>query len=421
LSFTVSQTVDTGGGASSIQLSNDGSLISVSNYNSSTEIGPYFLIFKCSNTSTTSSNSNKKAIGIGVGVGVGVLVLASSIILAIIMTRRKKSSKKGEGNIPIENLAQVSGVTIHERIGEGNSGEVYLGSWQTSPVVLKKLKDQDHFEEFKKEAVTLSSLAHPNVVQFLGIFTGEDGTQYIVTEYMPKGSIHDILKKEKDSLTTRDLLEIALGTANGMAYLSSANIIHRSLTARNLLVSKQDGLYSVKISDFALSRMTEEGRYTQSSSKTPIKWTAPEVFCYGEPYTHASDVWSYGIVLWEIMESGKEPFDWLSDKEAFQKIPKGEILPSPENCPEGLYDLMKSCWNLDPKIRPSFDEIVAFLIKMITTSFPSEEKMEKKGEKEEPVHRVQSYERTAAFLGVSLKYLNDESWSEQPPVLNRTI
>jgi len=160
------------------------------------------------------------------------------------------------------------------------------------------------------------------------------------------------------------MLDMAIGAASGLAYLESKNVIHRDIALRNLLVTRADGKYVVKVADFGLSRSTQSGEYESSSgSKLPIKWTAVEVLTGGK-FTSKSDVWSYGIALWEIFSFGEEPYTWLSNKEVCTEVPKGERLPRPAKCPNNIYKFMRRCWADDPQDRPTFAEIVKELKSM---------------------------------------------------------
>jgi len=285
------------------------------------------------------------------------------------LLRTKETSKFDE--IPVLRNMKIIG-----EIGGGRFGQVYLADWEGSKVAAKKLTSED-FAEFEKEAIILFHLNHPNVVHFLGRFSDDDGSQYLVLEYMSKGSLKDELRKESLNLTNSDLLDMIIESCRGMVFLSSRNVIHRDLGVRNLLCSLVDGKYVVKISDFGLSRPLNRHRSFRTHAPTddvnplltevyamnsetnfPVKWSAPEVinrnFC-----STMSDVWSFGIVMWEILSFGAEPYDWLSLKDAAIEIPKGARLPRPSHavCPVELWELMQSCWQVEVSKRPTFKNL----------------------------------------------------------------
>lgn len=151
-----------------------------------------------------------------------------------------------------------------------------------------------------------------------------------------------------------------------MSFLDSKKIVHRDLSARNCLVSETDGRYVVKVTDFGMSRSLETEYYKPSSNTVPIRWTAPEAIKKSH-YTSASDVWSFGIVCWEIFSYASNPYDWLSNKEVVENIMRGERLPKPENCPEEFWTIILSCWNINPQERPKFSDLTKQIQGIIKT------------------------------------------------------
>jgi len=251
-------------------------------------------------------------------------------------------------------------IQIHRKLGEGHFGEVYEGVWQGTTRVALKTLHEDQVEEFTREFGILSKMKHPNIVSTLGLY--EDpatNQQYIVTELYVLGNLRDFLISEFTNLTLADLLHLAKGVAAGCAYLSEAKIVHRDLAARNVLVTKQEGCYDVRVSDFGLSRSVQNSYYLATSSKMkfPFKWTAIEAVKFGR-YSEKSDVWSYGILLYEIFEFGMEPYVGLSNEETITRVSEGYRLPCPASCPKPIYEeVMLPCWNDDPNKRPSFKQI----------------------------------------------------------------
>jgi len=258
-------------------------------------------------------------------------------------------------------MPKLTDITIKKRLGEGRFGEVYLGSWDGTNVALKRVKQSNELDaSFGKEANTLCKIIHPNTVQFLGVYYDEiNDSRYIVTEYIKRGCLLNVLRDERENLTVLDLLYMCYSACKGLSYLEKNGVIHRDIALRNLLVYLSDNKYIVKVSDFGLSRICAAYE-ANSATKFPIKWTAPEVL-NGAINTSKNDVWGFGVAMWEIFSFGTAPYLWLSNKEAFIKIPQGESLPNPPKCPEEIYVLMKMCWQLNPDNRPTFKELVALL------------------------------------------------------------
>jgi serine/threonine protein kinase len=183
-------------------------------------------------------------------------------------------------------------------------------------------------------------LIHPNVVQFLGIYVrGPD--KYIVTEYLSLGSLSTVLTFKKSELKPLDLLEMSKHAAAGMIYISEyKQFVHRDLALRNLLVTSKEGKYVVKVADLGLSRSTsEKGFYQSQDAVFPVKWTAPESIQYRK-FTSKSDVWSFGIVLWEIYSFGATPYPGMNNEQTADQVQRGYRLSSPEGTPESIYNIM---------------------------------------------------------------------------------
>jgi len=208
------------------------------------------------------------------------------------------------------------------------------------------------------EVQTLSKLNHPNVVQYLGIHEASNGEKYIVMEYLSHGSLSNLLLKESRNMTVRDLIDMAKQAAAGMLHLENANVVHRDLALRNILVGiGTNGSYVVKISDFGLSRSVESSYYKSNDDQVPVKWCAPEVLDYGI-HTRKSDVYSFGILLWELFSYGVPPFNNITNNEARLKILHGDHLPCPRDCPKIIYNnVILKCWNKVTQDRPTFQTI----------------------------------------------------------------
>ncbi|MEQ2233355.1 hypothetical protein ILYODFUR_020965 [Ilyodon furcidens] len=206
-------------------------------------------------------------------------------------------------------------------------------------------------EAFMAEANMMKNLQHPRLVRLFAVVTQEP--IYIVTEYMENGSLVDYLKtQEGGNLSTNTLIDMSSQVADGMAFIERKNYIHRDLRAANILVS-QDLI--CKIADFGLARLIEDNEYTaREGAKFPIKWTAPEAINYGT-FSIKSDVWSFGILLTEIVTYGRIPYPGMSNPEVIQNLERGYRMPKPENCPDELYDIMQECWRERAEERPTFD------------------------------------------------------------------
>ncbi|XP_035511900.1 LOW QUALITY PROTEIN: tyrosine-protein kinase Srms-like [Morone saxatilis] len=243
---------------------------------------------------------------------------------------------------------------LHKKLGEGHFGEVWEALWTTEnrKVAIKTLKQEDtKQDEFVKEVQALKSLHHPKLIQLLAMCSRGEPV-YIVTELMSKGSLKSYLASaEGQVLTSAHLIYMGSQIAEGMAYLEDRNIVHRDLAARNILVG--DDLVC-KVADFGLARIIKDSVYTASrSTKIPVRWTAPEAAIY-QRFSVKSDVWSFGVLLYEMMSRGKMPYEGKSNKEVLDLLSSGFRLPCPTRCPQNIYRIMMDCWAAEPSKRPSF-------------------------------------------------------------------
>ncbi len=259
----------------------------------------------------------------------------------------------------------IRDIDIREKIGSGKTGNVYRAVMDGSTIVAcKTVHDMADSDRFEKECALLRTLQHPNVVRMFGIFYGQPGNKmYMVMEYIKRGALVDFLKGQKTNAAMKceHLLHMAVGCAAGMLYLSRKTIIHRDLSARNLLVFKDaEEYWSVKVADVDLARTLESpGLVYQSTLQNfPVRWSPPEVL-EDQSYSIKSDVWSFGIVLWEIFSYGELPYsNYDNNADVMQGIVKHhDRLGPPQNCPGNVYSIMQICWNEDPRSRPSFENI----------------------------------------------------------------
>ncbi|KAF6129900.1 EPH receptor A5 [Phyllostomus discolor] len=266
---------------------------------------------------------------------------------------------------------EASCITIERVIGAGEFGEVCSGRLKLPgkrelPVAIKTLKvgyTEKQRRDFLGEASIMGQFDHPNIIHLEGVVTKSKPVM-IVTEYMENGSLDTFLKKNDGQFTVIQIVGMLRGIAAGMKHLSDMGYVHRDLAARNILINSN---LVCKVSDFGLSRVLEddpEAAYTTRGGKIPIRWTAPEAIAFRK-FTSASDVWSYGIVMWEVVSYGERPYWEMTNQDVIKAVEEGYRLPSPMDCPAALYQLMLDCWQKDRNSRPKFDEIVNMLDKLI--------------------------------------------------------
>ncbi|XP_067388570.1 tyrosine-protein kinase ABL2 isoform X2 [Emydura macquarii macquarii] len=270
-------------------------------------------------------------------------------------------------------------ITMKHKLGGGQYGEVYVGVWKkyNLTVAVKTLKeDTMEVEEFLKEAAVMKEIKHPNLVQLLGVCTLEPPF-YIVTEYMPYGNLLDYLREcNREEVSAVVLLYMATQISSAMEYLEKKNFIHRDLAARNCLVGEN---HVVKVADFGLSRLMTGDTYTaHAGAKFPIKWTAPESLAYNT-FSIKSDVWAFGVLLWEIATYGMSPYPGIDLSQVYDLLEKGYRMEQPEGCPPKVYELMRACWKWNPPDRPSFAETHQAFETMFHDSSISEEVAEELG------------------------------------------
>ncbi|XP_049625083.1 tyrosine-protein kinase Fer [Suncus etruscus] len=248
-------------------------------------------------------------------------------------------------------------VTLGELIGKGNFGEVFKGILKDkTPVAVKTCKEdlpQELKIKFLQEAKILKQYDHPNIVKLIGVCTQRQPI-YIIMELIPGGDFLSFLRRKKDEIKLKQLVKFSLDAVSGMEYLESKNCIHRDLAARNCLVGENNVL---KISDFGMSRQEDGGVYSSSGLKQiPIKWTAPEALNYGR-YSSESDVWSFGILLWETFSLGVCPYPGMTNQQAREQVERGYRMSAPLNCPEDISKIMLRCWDYNPDKRPKFSDL----------------------------------------------------------------
>uniref|UniRef100_A0A8C4HSY2 receptor protein-tyrosine kinase n=1 Tax=Dicentrarchus labrax TaxID=13489 RepID=A0A8C4HSY2_DICLA len=325
--------------------------------------------------------------------GVGILLLISAAVF-IISRRRSKYSKTKQDSEEEKHLnpgvkiyvdpftyedpdqaihefakeIDVSSIHIERVIGMGEFGEVCSGRLRVQGkreiyVAIKSLKagySDKQRRDFLSEASIMGQFDHPNIIRLEGVVT-RCKPLMIITEYMENGSLDAFLRKHDGQFTVIQLVGMLRGIASGMKYLSDMSYVHRDLAARNILVNSN---LVCKVSDFGLSRVLEDDPEAAYTTRIPIRWTAPEAIAYRK-FTTASDVWSYGIVMWEVVSYGERPYWDMNNQDVIKAMEEGYRLPAPMDCPVVLHQLMLDCWERERAERPTFSQILNMLDKLI--------------------------------------------------------
>ncbi|XP_015607208.1 focal adhesion kinase 1 isoform X11 [Cephus cinctus] len=251
-------------------------------------------------------------------------------------------------------------VELGEIIGEGQFGNVHKGSYkgrdgQTIAVAVKTCKvdaDLATAEKFLEEAYIMQQFEHPHIIRLIGVCS--EAPIWLVMELARLGEMRAYLQSNKNRLDLATLLLYTFQLSTALSYLESKKFVHRDIAARNVLVSSHN---CVKLADFGLSRWVEDQNYyTASKCKLPIKWMAPESINFRR-FTTSSDVWMFGVCMWEILMLGVKPFQGVKNNEVIRKLENGERLALPNHCPPRLYSLMSQCWSYEPSKRPTFKDI----------------------------------------------------------------
>uniref|UniRef100_A0A8C7JRJ9 Tyrosine-protein kinase n=1 Tax=Oncorhynchus kisutch TaxID=8019 RepID=A0A8C7JRJ9_ONCKI len=280
--------------------------------------------------------------------------LCQALTSPCLSPKPQKPWEKDAWEIPRESLK------LDRRLGAGQFGEVWMATYNKhTKVAVKTMKPGTmSVEAFLDEANLMKALQHDKLVRLNAVVTKEEPI-YIITEYMEKGSLLDFLKSDEGNrVQLPKLIDFSAQIAEGMAYIEQRNYIHRDLRAANILVSKA---LVCKIADFGLARIIEDNEYTaREGAKFPIKWTAPEAINYGS-FTIKSDVWSFGILLTEIISYGRTPYPGMTNPEVIRSLERGYRMQRTDSCPQELYDVMLECWKNKPEDRPTFEYLQSVL------------------------------------------------------------
>ncbi|XP_077487862.1 hepatocyte growth factor receptor-like isoform X3 [Amblyomma americanum] len=262
-------------------------------------------------------------------------------------------------------------------IGQGHFGCVYRGTLElegkgeVQQVAVKTLHNNSRGGEadgqaFLEEALIMKDFHHMNVLPLIGLSIDEGGGLMVIIPYMKYGDLLSYIRDERNSPTVKDLIMFGIHVAEGMKYLADTKFVHRDLAARNCMLSED---FIVRVADFGLSRdVYEKDYYSGDNKKTklPVKWMAPESLEKGI-YNHKTDVWSFGVLLWELMTRGVTPYPEVDNWDIVNFLKQGRRMQQPSYCPDELYDIMLQCWQDDPKRRPSFAMLVTDVSNVITS------------------------------------------------------
>ncbi|ELU15567.1 hypothetical protein CAPTEDRAFT_168773 [Capitella teleta] len=262
-----------------------------------------------------------------------------------------------------------------QKIGEGNFGDVFEGTYENRPphkvrVALKSVKDTATYNDrlnLVKEVMYMKDFSHENVLGMYGTFI-QNNFPYVILPLMDHGDLKNFIQNPENNLSVLDMTDFACQVASGMAYLEDKKVVHRDLAARNCMINSDR---VVKVADFGLARLIAEKDYykAQAGLALPLKWMAIEALEHRR-FSHASDVWSFGITFWEFLSCGQRPYNDVDPTNLLRYLKLGRRLPQPRNCLDEQYQIMLLCWRPNPRDRPSFNTIVSKLMALLLPMAP---------------------------------------------------
>lgn len=319
------------------------------------------------------------------------LIVASIITVVFFVSKKRNNDRLGNGvlyasvnpeyfsaaemYVPDEWEVAREKITLHKELGQGSFGMVYEGIAKgvvkdepETRVAIKTVNESASMRErieFLNEASVMKEFNCHHVVRLLGVVSQGQPT-LVIMELMTRGDLKSHLRSLRKPNSTTQVLpplkkmtQMAGEIADGMAYLNANKFVHRDLAARNCMVAED---FTVKIGDFGMTRDIYETDYYRKGGKglLPVRWMSPESLKDGV-FTTMSDVWSFGVVLWEIATLAEQPYQGMSNEQVLRFVMEGGLLDKPDNCPDMLFELMRMCWQYNPKMRPAFLEIISSL------------------------------------------------------------